>query len=418
MNSRLTLSIAILVLSAIALFGISFSEVVGISGIDAVESAEIASLEQGDVIRATAYASKKLTVLDRPETADEQDEYIVTTWLKYSAELSDGVKAYADETQAKATDTPAPEVTTSIIETSPAPDVNVSGGDSLAKAYPDGFTFVASGNGHGCGLSQNGANYYAIYGKYNYQQILAHYYPGATLASTGTGGKETITVNGVTGSAVDIIARVVNQEVGPSFHVEAIKAQAVAAYTFVKYNGGRCSGLGMRSNVSDKVYNAVAEVIGQALYYDGKFCLAQFYASSGGTTANCKDIFTADLPYLRAVESVYDKLYDPYYGKQYNYSVEYVRSTFECALGIKLSDNPENWIKVVYGDNSSYAAKVVIDGKKTVKGTTFKSYFGFRTASFSVTLNNSKAKTVETPAVTEAQTEAPVAATESDHSEE
>lgn len=393
MKSRLTLSIATLIMSAIALFGISFTEISQIGGIDMVERQEIEEIEQSSVIRATAYAAKKLTVIEKPLAADENDEYVAPVWLKQTNESNAGVPAYPDSPK-PSDDEPeetTPPAETAIITTEAPPKVNADDtDDSLDKNYPEGFTFIASGNGHGCGLSQNGANYYAKYGGYNYQQILAHYYSGATLASTGTGGKETITVNGVSGNAIDIIAMVCNQEVGPSFHEEAIKAQAVAAYTFVKYNGGKCSGVGMKKNPSDKVYNAVAEVAGQALYYNGKFCLAQFYASSGGTTANCKDVFTADMPYLRAVESVYDKLYDPYYGKRYTYSVKYVRSVLESSLGIKLSDNPENWIKVVYGDNSNYAAKVIIDGQKTVKGTVFKKYFGFRTSCFSVTLSKPK----------------------------
>lgn len=401
MKSRLTLSITVLIMSAIALFGISLTEITRVGGIDAVEQQEIEVLEQGSVIRATAYAAKNLTVVEKPGDVYEPDEYTVTTWYKYTAALSFGVPAYTEAavTKAPEAETTVPSAGTSVIMTDAAPPVKVDASDKLSQSYPDGFTFIASGYGHGCGLSQNGANYYAIYGGYNYQQILAHYYQGATLASTGTGGKETITVNGISGSALDIIAMVCNQEVGPSFHVETIKAQAVAAYTFVKYNGGSCSGLGMKANPPAKVYNAVAEVIGQALYYNGKFCLAQFYASSGGTTANCKDVFTADLPYLRAVESAYDKLYDPYYGKQYNYSVEYVKSVLESKLGIKLSDNPENWIKIVYGDhNSNYAASVIIDGQKTVRATKFKSYFGFRTTCFSVTLNNAKSEEPDSPA--------------------
>lgn len=44
------------------------------------------------------------------------------------------------------------------------------------------FTFTTRGYGHGVGLSQYGANAMAITGK-GYEEILAHYYPGATLAA-------------------------------------------------------------------------------------------------------------------------------------------------------------------------------------------------------------------------------------------
>ncbi len=44
------------------------------------------------------------------------------------------------------------------------------------------FTFTTRGYGHGVGLSQYGANAMAITGK-GYAEILAHYYPGTTLAA-------------------------------------------------------------------------------------------------------------------------------------------------------------------------------------------------------------------------------------------
>lgn len=50
--------------------------------------------------------------------------------------------------------------------------------------YADGgFCFTVTGFGHGVGMSQYGANVMAGQGA-DYKEILAHYYPGTTLAST------------------------------------------------------------------------------------------------------------------------------------------------------------------------------------------------------------------------------------------
>lgn len=50
-------------------------------------------------------------------------------------------------------------------------------------SYSNGvFTFVTYGYGHGVGLSQEGANLYAIYAGYTFDQILHHYYTGITIA--------------------------------------------------------------------------------------------------------------------------------------------------------------------------------------------------------------------------------------------
>ncbi len=53
--------------------------------------------------------------------------------------------------------------------------------NALTISYKDGtFTFRSSGWGHGVGMSQWGAHYYAENG-WTYDQILTHYYVGATL---------------------------------------------------------------------------------------------------------------------------------------------------------------------------------------------------------------------------------------------
>ncbi len=49
-------------------------------------------------------------------------------------------------------------------------------------SYSNGvFTFVTYGYGHGVGMSQEGANLYAIYEGYTFDQILHHYYTGITI---------------------------------------------------------------------------------------------------------------------------------------------------------------------------------------------------------------------------------------------
>ncbi|HEY2071978.1 MAG TPA: SpoIID/LytB domain-containing protein [Gaiellaceae bacterium] len=64
------------------------------------------------------------------------------------------------------------------------------------------FLFTGHGYGHGIGMSQYGAWGFALHG-YDYQQILAHYYPGTTIGTTQTtlvrvllaDGKKTIKVS-------------------------------------------------------------------------------------------------------------------------------------------------------------------------------------------------------------------------------
>jgi stage II sporulation protein D len=59
----------------------------------------------------------------------------------------------------------------------------VTGTASGAAAPPPVFVVSGGGNGHGVGMSQYGAQGFAVHG-YGYAQILAHYYPGTRFGST------------------------------------------------------------------------------------------------------------------------------------------------------------------------------------------------------------------------------------------
>lgn len=246
------------------------------------------------------------------------------------------------------------------------------------------FGFTTYGYGHGVGLSQNGANHYATYAGWNYQQILQHYYPGTYISNSGTAEKETISAGGVSGSALDIVSMVTYNEVGSSMSNEAIKAQAVAVYTYIKYKGGNASDLYPASNPPQNVVDAVKSVLGEAVCYDGSYALAMFCASSGGSTASCYDVFYEDIPYLRSVACDYDSQCDPHYGTVEVFSAEELKSILESNLGITLSDDPSNWVSIIEGDGG-YAAYVVVDGQVTIKGNDFRYYLGLKSPKFECT---------------------------------
>lgn len=248
------------------------------------------------------------------------------------------------------------------------------------------FAFTSYGWGHCVGMSQNGANFYAKYAGWSYRDILFHYYPGTTLMNTGTAESETITVQGVPGNVLQQVAEIVNCEVGPSFHPECIKAQAVAVYTYMKYHDNDAHDLKGKPDPPQELVNLCASVLGEALYYNGNYCLTMFYASCGGITANCSDVFTADIPYLRSVASEYDAQYDPHWGDVTYYSVDEVRNRIQSAYDITLSSNPENWIRIVEG-NGGYANRVIVDDQITVRGNAFRSVLGLKSPKFTYIVN-------------------------------
>jgi len=256
---------------------------------------------------------------------------------------------------------------------------------SIEVAVPSSgeFAFTTYGWGHGVGLSQNGANAYATYSGWSYQDILFHYYPGTYLMNTGTTDGEIVSVNGETMDVLDAVAGIVYREVGGSMHEEAIKAQAVAVYTYIKFYGNDSNDLLCKPNPPQNVIDICRSVLGEALYYDGDFALTMFSASSGGCSANCYDVFSQDVPYLRSVECEYDSVCDPHYGTVTYMTADEVRRCIEADYGITLSDNPENWFAPYVGD-SGYIYNVIIDGQIDVRGNDIRACLGLKSPKFDI----------------------------------
>lgn len=265
-------------------------------------------------------------------------------------------------------------------------DIPSSQPDPEVEENPGEFAFVTYGWGHGVGMSQNGANFYAAYAGWTYQDILFHYYPDTYLMNTGETDDEELTIaKQPAGDTLKVVSEIVNREVGGSFSYEAIKAQAVAVYTYLKYNGDDSRDLRGKPNPPQIVIDACNEVLGEALFYDGHYALTVFSASSGGCSANCYEVFYEDYPYLRSVPSDYDAAFDPHWGTVTYMSANDVKSKLEKSYHITLSDDPGNWIQPTYSDATGYVTEVNIDGQKTVKGYPFSMIMGLKSSKFNLT---------------------------------
>ncbi len=267
---------------------------------------------------------------------------------------------------------------TTVVTTVPVPAATMA---PAVQAAPGSVVFYSSGYGHGVGMSQNGANFYAMYDGWTYDQILGFYYPGTTLVQTGASEYDRITVDGKTDTVVSIISQICYNEMGSSFSVEAIKAQAVAAYTTYLYNG-HGSGMICKANPPQNVVDAVRSVLGIAVYYDNKPALTSFYASSGGATASCKDIFYGDIPYLISRPVKYDDTSDPNYSCSKVFTASELKSKLENKYHVQLSGNPYDWIQLQYGDGG-YVATAIIGGKVSVKGNELRTVLGLRSPKYS-----------------------------------
>ncbi len=107
---------------------------------------------------------------------------------------------------------------------------------------------------------------------------------------------------------------VVGAEAVSSWPMEALKAQAVAARSYALYKrNSESNGIyDVDTTIGTQVYKgldseyttthqAVNGTLGQIMTYNNEVILAAFHSSSGGHTENVEDIWTAPLPYLRAV---------------------------------------------------------------------------------------------------------------------
>ena len=375
MKIRIPLKCIAMTMASVMLFVTVFSMVDIVEGAGTLNEQTL-SKEQGS--QKGAYADNDVREWWKADLSAYDDSLALVGYEdapKVAKAVTETAITTVAETEA-VVETAKPEITTIQAPVATAPPV-------VAVAAGE-FAFTTYGYGHGVGMSQNGANNYARYGGYNHQQILQHYYPGITIANTGTAATEQITVDGVTGSVMELLPQVVNYEIGSSMSFEAIKAQAVAAYTYIKYNGNSGRDLRMNGGASQTVIDACAAVLGEACYYNGSYALTMFYASSGGSTASCKDVFVANLPYLTSTACEYDASSDGHYGTVKVMSSGTVKEKLESRLGIKLSGDPNNWISIVEGDGG-YAAYVVVDGQVTVKGNTFRTYLGLKSPKFAYT---------------------------------
>ncbi len=112
----------------------------------------------------------------------------------------------------------------------------------------------------------------------------------------------------------DYVKGVVPYEMSGSWPLEALKAQALCARTYVMRNYGSYSSYGF--DVTDDTYSqaycgtraanyitdqAVDETAGLYVTYNGELCETLYFSSDGGATEDSENIFASRIAYLRGV---------------------------------------------------------------------------------------------------------------------
>ncbi len=139
----------------------------------------------------------------------------------------------------------------------------------------------------------------------------------------------------------DYLLGVVPCEVSPSWHIDAIRAQAVAARTYALYhkNGNRSSGFDVTDDTYSQVYEgasaeaaqttkAVRDTAGLIITSGGKPIDAVFHSNGGGYTENCENVWGNSVSYLKGVKEESDSVLDKTWTKTVSVS------SFQKNLGI------------------------------------------------------------------------------------
>ncbi len=177
-----------------------------------------------------------------------------------------------------------------------------------------------AGDGHGVGMSQDGALGYAQHG-WSAAQILAHYYTGTTLGQAPAN----FVVKVLVGSKVErvplerYVRGVVSAEMPSSWPLPALEAQAIASRTYALTADAGGSRFDVYSDTRSQMYlgtaaetastnAAVAATAGQVVLYQGKPATTYYFASSGGMTENIENSFIGaePQPWLKGVPDAYE----------------------------------------------------------------------------------------------------------------
>lgn len=204
----------------------------------------------------------------------------------------------------------------------------------------------------------------------------------------------------------EYIVGVVAAEMPAEFELEALKAQALAARTYtVNYlmHGEKMEEYDVTDTVQHQVYKSEEDLMkqwgseyqekiskikeavnatrGQILTYEEEPITAAFFSTSNGYTENSEDYWDNELPYLRSVESPWDKD-SPKYLHQETFTIEDV----ESALGIDLPNETPLYIEESRTE-SGRVKELGIEGH-TYTGREIREKLNLKSSDFTIKQNN------------------------------
>lgn len=213
-----------------------------------------------------------------------------------------------------------------------------------------------------------------------------------------------VTVYRSDGSIINIpleeyLIGVVGAEMPASFPIEALKAQAIVARTYVLkkiQEGKKLTDTVTTQSYKDnqelkkiwgshyeKYYQKIKEVVESTkdlvIYYQEELIDAVYHSTSNGKTEDPVYVWGSEIPYLKSVDSRWDK-------KNSSYS-KTITKDFEVVLQLLGMANKNISIEILSRDESGRVLKIKV-GNQELSGVEFRNLLGLRSTDFNFSVED------------------------------
>lgn len=234
-----------------------------------------------------------------------------------------------------------------------------------------------------------------------------------TLYRTKTDKVETV-------KCYEYICAVVSGEMQANYNAEALKAQTVAAFTYlinkmnyvlenpdsdIGHKGAyvcddytHCKAYLEKQDALKKwgdewyekyypnIENAVTESLGKIITYEGLPINAVFHAISNGKTCSAAEVWGTDVPYLQSVESLADKTANDYETTA-SFSHDQFSQILYDELGVVLPDDYSGWLGESKLCDSGMVDEITI-ASTVYSGTLIRQMFSLRSSTFEMSVTD------------------------------
>lgn len=215
----------------------------------------------------------------------------------------------------------------------------------------------------------------------------------------------------------EYIKGVVAAEMPAAFHIEALKAQAVAARTYaisrsIRFADGHpehksaplCTGIHCQAYLSleqlrelhgeswvDEYWGKIEESVNStknlAIFYNGEIIEPLYHSTAGGRTEDAKDVFAVESPYLKSVTSPYEEEAPKFKDILTLTLDEFIKKIQSKYPDVKITkDNIQEKIKLIDRTLTGRVKKIAIDGI-ILEGRDLRDLFALNSTNFTISLD-------------------------------